>query len=365
MKDVESYCVANYCRWKIFLPEKWREASVTNADGILDPNLTLAHITHNTAVGLLHQGIAYPSPQWQRTSIRLPSSSSAETCLAAASEIAIIAEKFLLGSTILTNPQFAFCLFISGRMLLAHSSYYRVELSADFDSLTNSLLEISKRWNGSYSHVQSKDNKDNLASKFAARLIQAKNDGPGVLDIRKAAYSEEGGQRTAAASPERPEDDSSSFQKALTNPPPKSDTLNNNTLADGTALTTSGLDGNGFGTFDDRYTHPGPSESSPDSISLAFPPLPLSFQPHNSSSMPSPTTTHAQLSIGGMYHANMESYDPARSGPGFQDPAIGFGNSGEDYENLMSFFQYPFLPSQRISTFSNAERLDTTGANIH
>lgn len=27
----------------------------------MDPNLTLAHTTHNTAVILLHQGIAYPA----------------------------------------------------------------------------------------------------------------------------------------------------------------------------------------------------------------------------------------------------------------------------------------------------------------
>lgn len=171
-------------QWKIFLPEQWREACALNVDGIMDPNLTLAHITHNTAVGLLHQGIAYPSQQWQASPIRLPSVSSAETCMAAATEVAIIADKYLLDSTSLTNPQFAFCLFISGRMLLAHAMHYSLPLSPEFNSLTNSLMEISRRWNGPYAQPGSGNETENLASKFAARLVQARDQGPHSLDIR-------------------------------------------------------------------------------------------------------------------------------------------------------------------------------------
>lgn len=103
-------------RWKLFLPPQWREAAVVN--GRMDPNLTLAHITHNTSVILLHQGIAYPSMQWQSSSIKLPSSSSADTCLSAAIEITTITQQYLIHNTGLTNPQFAFCLFVSGRVLL-------------------------------------------------------------------------------------------------------------------------------------------------------------------------------------------------------------------------------------------------------
>lgn len=182
------------CRWKLFLPSKWREASVLNTDAIMDPNLTLAHITHNTAVGLLHQGVAYPSPQWRSGSIRLPSASSAQTCKAAASEIAIIAQKFLQYSQSLTNPQFAFCLFISGRMLLAHSVHYGTSLAPEFDSLANSLQEIARRWRGP--RIQPGTGVENLASKFAKRLVQARGQGASarkqdpLLDIRKTAYSE-------------------------------------------------------------------------------------------------------------------------------------------------------------------------------
>ena len=130
----------------------------------MDPNLTLAHITHNTAVGLLHQGIAYPSPEWQASPIRLPSVSSAETCMAAATEVAIIADKYLLDSTSLTNPQFAFCLFISGRMLLAHSLHYNTALPPEFNSLINSLMEISRRWNGPHATPGASNVAENLAS---------------------------------------------------------------------------------------------------------------------------------------------------------------------------------------------------------
>ena len=169
----------------------------------MDPNLTLAHITHNTAVGLLHQGIAYPSQEWHSNPIRLPSVASAETCLAAATEVALIAEKYLQGSLSLTNPQFAFCLFISGRMLLAHSLHYNVSLPYQFDSLTNSLLEISRRWNGPHVRHGLEIETENLASKFASRLVQARNKGPNALDIRQPAYSEEQHNGNTGVAPSR------------------------------------------------------------------------------------------------------------------------------------------------------------------
>ncbi|KAK6608882.1 hypothetical protein H4I95_04262 [Botrytis cinerea] len=211
-------------QWKLFLPPKWREASVLNADGVMDPNLTLAHITHNTSVILLHQGIAYPSPQWRSCPIRLPSDSSASTCITAASEVSTIVQNFLLHSTTLTNPQFAFCIFMSARVLHAHAKYHNVPLSSDFSVLVSSLHEIARRFSGPHATAS-----ENLASRFASRLIKGKASISGTtlgpsLDIRKTAYS----NPTAPPSPNAiPED---------------------------------------FGNH------------SPDSISLAFPPLPPSFQ---------------------------------------------------------------------------------------
>lgn len=105
-------------RWRIFLPPKWHNASVLNQDGIMDPNLTLAHILHNTAVVQLHQCVAFPSAQWRTCPVSLPSASSAETCVSAACEISTIAQQFLQQSAGITNPQLSFCLFIAGRVLL-------------------------------------------------------------------------------------------------------------------------------------------------------------------------------------------------------------------------------------------------------
>lgn len=159
----------------------------------MDPNLTLAHITHNTAVILLHQGIAYPPAHWQSCPIKLPSASSAETCLEAASEIATIGHQFLSFSPIFTNPQFSFCLFIAGRMLLAHARYNQVPIPPTLDTLIASLLEISQRWTGCSDTTY--PGGDNLASSFAKRLIEAPSNLMAAprpsLDIRQTAYSDE------------------------------------------------------------------------------------------------------------------------------------------------------------------------------
>ncbi|KAL4751574.1 fungal-specific transcription factor domain-containing protein [Aspergillus terricola var. indicus] len=131
-------------QWKLFLPPKWREASTLNADGIMDSNLTLAHITHNTAVILLHQAVAYPPHHWRSCPVKLPSSSSAETCIEAATEIAAFGQQFLLYTRMLTNPQFAFCLFIAGRMLLTHSRYKAIPVLETLDTLIASLLKYPR-----------------------------------------------------------------------------------------------------------------------------------------------------------------------------------------------------------------------------
>ncbi|KAI2950735.1 transcriptional regulator family: Fungal Specific TF [Aspergillus niger] len=181
-------------QWKIHLPPKWREACVLNEHRVMDPNLTLAHITHNTAVILLHQGIAYPPSHWQNCPIKLPSASSADTCLEAASEIATIANQFLSFSPIFTNPQFSFCLFIAGRTLLAHARYNRVPPSPALNTLIANLMEISQRWTRHHDASESQQ-EESLAFKFATRLIEAQQNRTSAsrpsLDIRTTAYSDE------------------------------------------------------------------------------------------------------------------------------------------------------------------------------
>lgn len=96
----------------------------------MDPNLTLAHITHNTSIILLHQSIAYPHVNIL-DKLKSASSGSTETCQLAASETANIVQKYLQYTPFvgLVNPQFSFCSFISARALLGKPpSGYSVSL---------------------------------------------------------------------------------------------------------------------------------------------------------------------------------------------------------------------------------------------
>ena len=105
----------------MFLPQKWKDSNISRQPTVvtMDPNLTLAHVTHNTSMILLHQRIAYPPPEWLEV-VKLPTLSSAETCEAAASETANITQKYLDNSPdqSLVDSQFAFCVFVSARVLL-------------------------------------------------------------------------------------------------------------------------------------------------------------------------------------------------------------------------------------------------------
>ncbi|KAI8279284.1 Citrinin biosynthesis transcriptional activator ctnR [Colletotrichum sp. SAR11_240] len=312
-------------QWKIFLPEQWREACVLNNDGIMDPNLSLAHVTHNTAVVLLHQGIAYPLPEWQSTRIRLPSASSSETCLAAATEVAIIAEKFLQDSQHVVSPQFAFCLFICGRMFLAHSLYYSVTLPGGFDSLVGSLRTIAKRWNGPG------DTSENLASKFAGRLVQARQQGHGMLDIRQAVYSDD-----------RHETSSPLSGNNLRTP---------GAVRPGASHPNTGFSPRPGGAYVDGFGASGvdfDQEASPDSISMAFPPLPLAFHAQNPSrgptAMPSPVPVNLQPHLGAYDHYDM----------GVPNGHNGGQSMVGEFEDLNAYLDYSFLPNQRVSMFSGA-----------
>lgn len=109
--------------WKTFLPPKFKDSNISYDHTIvtMDPNLTLAHITHNASMILLHQHIAYP-PAELRNMVRLPSSCSAETCQLAAIETSSITHKFLANSdSEVVVAQFPFCAFVAARILLGKS----------------------------------------------------------------------------------------------------------------------------------------------------------------------------------------------------------------------------------------------------
>ncbi|KAJ5699743.1 hypothetical protein N7536_002756 [Penicillium majusculum] len=314
-------------QWKLYLPRRWREASVLNSDGVMDPNLTLAHITHNTAVILLHQAIAYPPPHWNNCSIKLPSTSSAETCLEAASEIATIGQQFLSLSPIFTNPQFSFCLFIAGRMLLAHARYNQVIVPPALDILIAGLLEISQRWTGRNDNIGSTGN--NLASTFAKRLVDAQNDSSTArrpsLDIRQTACWDGSKEQPPAQLPTG----TSPFQPGMHKPRAS----------------------NGEHHSEDMRRQSPHEPYGLDPFSLAFPPLPPSFQqgfPIFSAS--DPLSVYGQSDV---YQANsqlnMQSQDPHLSM--WQDANAAFGSDMTLQADLAQVFNPTPNSGQRISRY--------------
>ncbi|KAL2861956.1 hypothetical protein BJX68DRAFT_273974 [Aspergillus pseudodeflectus] len=136
--------------WKMFLPTKWKDPNVNPnpATTAMDPNMTLAHITHNTSSILLHQRIAYPRRAIRH--LRLPNACSADTCFVAATETANITTKYLERAPVarVLAPHFAICVFVSARVLLVHSLYYKVDLVPEFGTLVNALDIMDKRWIG-------------------------------------------------------------------------------------------------------------------------------------------------------------------------------------------------------------------------
>ncbi|KIX05711.1 uncharacterized protein Z518_03683 [Rhinocladiella mackenziei CBS 650.93] len=135
--------------WKMFLPPRWKDSNISTDKSLvnMDPNLTLAHMTHNTSMILLHYPVAFPPIEWTNL-VQLPSACSAETCQLAAVETAHIAEKFLRHTPIpFVNPQFSFCVFVAAKALLALSRATQGQVIAEFSNLVESLWTISARWN--------------------------------------------------------------------------------------------------------------------------------------------------------------------------------------------------------------------------
>ena len=290
----------------------------------MDPNLTLAHITHNTAVVLLHQAMAYPSAIWQSTSIKLPSSSSAENCMAAAVEVSTIADHYLRNSSFLANHQFAFCLFVCGRMLLANAAYFQSSLaSPSFDSLVFSLREIASRWDGTPAGASSSgSSSSNLASKFASRLQEARELGSTTYDIRQAAYSDQGDITSSKHYGKQ------AVQKDLEQRSFAQDLQGAQTGWSPAQVSASGrTDG-----------------SASENLTLAFPPLPQALQSHGQAGTQTRSMAHNPMD--GPTH-------------GFPSMASGTAPGGDeqppldsDLDDIYAYLNGAFLPAQRISQYS-------------
>jgi hypothetical protein len=135
-------------QWKMFLPPRWKNSDISQNRQVvnMDPNLTLAHITHNTSMILLHHSIAYPPKEWSNY-VALPKDCSAQTCQHAAVETANIVNKFLTHTLIpFVNVQFAFCTFIAAKVLLYEHQATRRPLRPEFERMKHNLEDMSRRW---------------------------------------------------------------------------------------------------------------------------------------------------------------------------------------------------------------------------
>ncbi|KAK1633802.1 hypothetical protein BDP81DRAFT_482866 [Colletotrichum phormii] len=156
--------------WKMLLPQKWK-TNMARQSTRMDPNLTLAHVTHNTSMILLHQLIAFPPREWPFRA-RLPSILSADTCQAAAVEIAIIADNYLkhAPAAMPVSSQFVFCVYVAARVLLLRWSYdLGTELASEFWTLVQILNDMATRWAGPHSLEPARDN---LAGKYSRKLTE-------------------------------------------------------------------------------------------------------------------------------------------------------------------------------------------------
>ncbi|KXH50349.1 hypothetical protein CSIM01_05407 [Colletotrichum simmondsii] len=156
--------------WKMLLPQKWK-ANMARQSTRMDPNLTLAHVTHNTSMILLHQLIAFPPREWPFRA-RLPSILSADTCHAAAVEIAIIAENYLKHAPVAmpVSSQFVFCIYVAARVLLLRWRYdLGTELASEFWPLVQIINDMATRWAGPHSLEPARDN---LAGKYSRKLTE-------------------------------------------------------------------------------------------------------------------------------------------------------------------------------------------------
>lgn len=175
-------------QWKLFLPTKWKDSDISPDHNKvdMDPNLTLAHITHNTSMILLHHPIAFPPRSW-KDYVALPQNCSAQTCELAAVETSNIVDKFLAHTPIpFVNAQFAFCVFVAAKALLfGYQATRKSPLRPEFHRLVRELWEMSDKWtgNGSLARASVPSNQAGIYANHLELLHDACQDGQFTFDI--------------------------------------------------------------------------------------------------------------------------------------------------------------------------------------
>ncbi|KAJ6198930.1 hypothetical protein J3E72DRAFT_415404, partial [Bipolaris maydis] len=162
-------------QWKMFLPPRWKDSNISADRAVvdMDPNLTLAHITHNTSMILLHHPIGYPPKEWNDF-VALPKECSAQTCELAAVETSNIVNKFLTHTPIpFVNVQFSFCAFVAAKALLFGHQATRRPLQPEFNRLVHDLWEMATRWQKSRDTNQRPNNQAAMYADQLERLQEA------------------------------------------------------------------------------------------------------------------------------------------------------------------------------------------------
>jgi hypothetical protein len=162
-------------QWKMFLPPRWKDSNISADRAVvdMDPNLTLAHITHNTSMILLHHAIGYPPRGWNEF-VALPKECSAQTCELAAVETSNIVDKFLAHTPIpFVNVQFSFCAFIAAKALLFEHQVTRRPLRTEFQCLARDLWDMARRWGGNTDRIAKPHNQAGMYADHLERLQEA------------------------------------------------------------------------------------------------------------------------------------------------------------------------------------------------
>jgi hypothetical protein len=161
--------------WKMFLPPRWKDSNISSDRAVIDmdPNLTLAHITHNTSMILLHHPIGHPPHGWNEF-VALPKECSVQTCELAAVETSNIVDKFLAHTPIpFVNVQFSFCAFIAAKALLFQHQATRRPLRHEFQRLVRDLWEMARRWGGNTDGIAKPSNQAETYADHLERLHEA------------------------------------------------------------------------------------------------------------------------------------------------------------------------------------------------
>ena len=167
-------------QWKMFLPPRWKDSNISSDRAVvdMDPNLTLAHITHNTSMILLHHPIGYPPRGWNEF-VALPKECSAQTCELAAVETSNIVGKFLSHTPIpFVNVQFSFCAFVAAKALLFEYQATRRPLRPEFQHLVRNLWDMATRWGANTGDITRPHNQASMYAGHLERLLEACQNDP-------------------------------------------------------------------------------------------------------------------------------------------------------------------------------------------